>query len=48
MAAAESFARSHGAKELRLGVIDRNEKARTMYRELGFRDYVRVLTKPLA
>jgi len=47
MAAAESFARSHGAKELRLGVIDRNETARTMYRELGFRDYVRVLTKPL-
>jgi GNAT superfamily N-acetyltransferase len=47
MAAAEAFARSRGAKELRLGVIDRNEAARTLYRELGFRDYVRVLTKPL-
>jgi ribosomal protein S18 acetylase RimI-like enzyme len=48
MAAAESFARSRGAKELRLGVIDRNETARGMYRALGFRDYTRVLTKPLA
>jgi GNAT superfamily N-acetyltransferase len=47
MAAAESFVRSRGARELRLGVIDRNEPARALYRGLGFRDYVRVLTKPL-
>lgn len=47
MAAAESFARSRGAKELRLGVIDRNIHARELYRGLGFRDYTRVLTKPL-
>jgi ribosomal protein S18 acetylase RimI-like enzyme len=47
MTAAESFARSRGAKELRLGVIDRNADARAMYRGLGFRDYLRVLTKSL-
>ena len=47
MAAAESFARSRGARELRLGVIDRNADARAMYRGLGFRDYLRILTKPL-
>ena len=47
MAAAEAFARSRGAKELRLGVIDRNTSARELYRGLGFRDYTRVLTKPL-
>jgi GNAT superfamily N-acetyltransferase len=47
MTAAESFARSRGAKELRLGVIDRNADARAMYRGLGFRDYLRILTKPL-
>jgi ribosomal protein S18 acetylase RimI-like enzyme len=48
MKAAESFVRSRGARELRLGVIDRNADARALYRNLGFRDYVRVLTKPLA
>ena len=47
MAAAESFVKARGARELRLGVIDRNGDAQTLYRELGFRDYVRVLTKPL-
>jgi GNAT superfamily N-acetyltransferase len=47
MAEAESFVRSRGARELRLAVIDRNANARAMYRGLGFRDYVRVLTKPL-
>ena len=47
MAAAESFVKARGARELRLGVIDRNGDAQTIYRELGFRDYVRVLTKPL-
>ena len=47
MAAAETFARSRGARELRLGVLDRNANARAMYRGLGFRDYARVLTRPL-
>ena len=47
MAAAESFVRSRGARELRLGVIERNGDARALYRRLGFRDYTRVLTKPL-
>lgn len=48
MAEAESFARARGARELRLGVLDRNENARGLYRGQGFRDYVRVLTKSLA
>ena len=47
MAEAESFVRSRGARELRLGVLDRNADARALYRGLGFRDYVRVVTKPL-
>jgi ribosomal protein S18 acetylase RimI-like enzyme len=47
MAEAESFVRSRGARELRLGVLDRNADARALYRGLGFREYVRVLTKPL-
>jgi GNAT superfamily N-acetyltransferase len=47
MTAAESFVRSRGARELRLGVIDRNADARALYQALGFRDYFRVLTRPL-
>lgn len=47
MAAAEAFVRSRGARELRLGVLDRNVDARALYRTLGFRDYARVVTKPL-
>jgi GNAT superfamily N-acetyltransferase len=47
MAEAESFVRSRGARELRLGVLDRNADARALYRGLGFRDYMRVLTKVL-
>jgi ribosomal protein S18 acetylase RimI-like enzyme len=47
MAEAESFVRSRGARELRLGVIDRNADARTLYRGLGFRNYLRVLRKDL-
>jgi ribosomal protein S18 acetylase RimI-like enzyme len=47
MAEAESFAKHRGACRVRLGVLDRNEGARALYRELGFRGYVRVLTKPL-
>lgn len=47
MAEAESFVQSRGARELRLGVLDRNGSARAFYRGLGFRDYVRVLAKRL-
>ena len=47
MAEAESFVRARGARELRLGVLDRNANARALYRGLGFRGYVRVVTKPL-
>jgi len=44
---AESFSRARDARLLRLGVLDRNEDARSFYRRLGFRDYVRILTKSL-
>ena len=47
MAEAERFARSQGARVLRLGVLDRNERARTFYARQGFRDHARVLTKSL-
>jgi ribosomal protein S18 acetylase RimI-like enzyme len=47
MGAAESFVRSRGARELRLGVLDRNGPARGLYQRLGFRDYLRVLSRPL-
>ena len=47
MVEAESFARAQGARQLRLGVLARNEGARQFYREHGFRDYVSVLTKTL-
>ncbi len=47
MSEAESFAREQGARQLRLGVLARNEGARQFYREHGFREYVSVLIKPL-
>jgi GNAT superfamily N-acetyltransferase len=47
LAEAEAFARSHGARRLRLGVLHRNEDARAFYRAQGFRDYVRIVTKEL-
>jgi ribosomal protein S18 acetylase RimI-like enzyme len=47
MTEVERFVRSRGARELRLGVLDRNDNARGLYRDLGFRDYARVLTKRL-
>ena len=47
MADAERFARSEGAHVLRLGVLDRNERARGFYAKQGFREYTHVLTKPL-
>jgi GNAT superfamily N-acetyltransferase len=47
MTEAEGFARSQGARLLRLGVLDRNEHARAFYVRRGFREYAHVLTKTL-
>ena len=47
-AEAERFARAAGAPAIRLGVLDRNEGARAFYARRGFRDYTRILTKPLS
>lgn len=47
MAEAERFAREQGAQMLRLGVLDRNQDARTFYARHGFREYTHVLTKRL-
>ena len=47
IAEAERFARSQGARLLRLGVLDRNEGARAFYVRHGFGEHVHVLTKPL-
>lgn len=47
MAEAERFARSHGARLLRLGVLDRNTRARAFYVRHGFREHAQVLTKTL-
>lgn len=47
MAHAEAFARQRGARVVRLGVLDRNAEARRFYEGAGYRQYVRVLTKPL-
>lgn len=44
---AEAYARACGAHTLRLGVLARNTDAGAFYDRAGFRDYVRVLTKPL-
>jgi len=48
MAEVESFARAHGATQLRLGVLARNEHARRFYDGQGFHEYVSVLAKSLA
>jgi ribosomal protein S18 acetylase RimI-like enzyme len=47
MKAAEAFARDRGVPSVRLAVLERNVDARSLYRRLGFRDYARILTKPL-
>ena len=47
MAEAERFARSEGARVLRLGVLDRNEIARAFYVRHEFREHAHVLTKIL-
>jgi len=45
MAAAERFARDEGARVLRLGVLDKNEDARSFYATQGFGEHAHVLTK---
>jgi ribosomal protein S18 acetylase RimI-like enzyme len=47
MAEAERFARGEGARVLRLGVLERNERARRFYARQGFREYTHLLTKSL-
>jgi GNAT superfamily N-acetyltransferase len=47
MAEAERFARSQGARRLRLGVLDWNHAARALYASHGFHDHARVLSKTL-
>jgi ribosomal protein S18 acetylase RimI-like enzyme len=47
MAHAEAYARACGAQTLRLGVLSRNTEAAALYDRLGYREYVRVLTKTL-
>jgi ribosomal protein S18 acetylase RimI-like enzyme len=47
MAEVEAVVRARGARELRLAVLERNGDAQALYRGLGFRGYVRVVTKPL-
>ena len=47
MVRAESFAREFGAKQLKVGVLVRNETTHAFYRAGGFRDYTVQLVKPL-
>lgn len=41
----ERYAASHGARELRIGVLSANAPARTLYVDAGFRPYVETLSK---
>ena len=43
VAEAERFARNEGAHVLRLGVLDRNEGARSFYASQGFGEQARIL-----
>jgi GNAT superfamily N-acetyltransferase len=47
MVRAESFAREFGAKQLKVGVLVRNEATHAFYRAGGFRDYTVELVKLL-
>ena len=47
MEAAEAHARAHGATELRIAVLAKNEVARSLYVATGFSSYLEVLTKRL-
>jgi len=44
---AESFARSAGARELRIGVLTRNAVARQLYLTADFAPYHEIFSKPL-
>jgi GNAT superfamily N-acetyltransferase len=44
---AERCATSHGATELRIGVLTGNAPARSLYLDVGFTPYLETLTKPL-
>jgi ribosomal protein S18 acetylase RimI-like enzyme len=46
--AAEDYARSHGATELRIGVLSGNHAAAALYRGMGFDPYLETLSKRLA
>jgi GNAT superfamily N-acetyltransferase len=48
MEEAERFARSEGARVVRLGLLDSNEGARGFYARNRFHEYTHVLTKDLA
>jgi ribosomal protein S18 acetylase RimI-like enzyme len=47
VARAEAFARECGARQLRVGVLVRNEASHAFYRAGGFRDYTVQLVKQL-
>jgi GNAT superfamily N-acetyltransferase len=47
LAEAERFARGEGANRIRLGVLEGNGGARSLYDRLGFLPHAHVLTKPL-
>ena len=47
MVRAESFAREFGARQLKVGVLARNEATHAFYRAGGFRDYTVQLVKML-
>jgi ribosomal protein S18 acetylase RimI-like enzyme len=44
---AERYARSRGARSLRIGVLARNAPARNLYGSAGFSDYEGEMEKPL-
>ncbi len=45
--AAEDYARAHGATRLKIGVLARNEKARRLYVDFGFKEKAVFLSKEL-
>jgi ribosomal protein S18 acetylase RimI-like enzyme len=44
MAAADAFARQHGAIDVRVGAMCGNESAEGLYRALGFRPYLQIFS----
>lgn len=45
LARAEAFARDAGARELRIGLLARNDTARRLYVEAGFEPHIEILAK---